>query len=269
MPPTLVLIRHAQALHNVASDWSFHDPKLSDLGELQSRELHESLKASKIGDDIELIVVSPMRRTLQTATIGLDWLIKKGILVHPDARWQENADKPCDTGSPISVMEHEFPLYDFSTVDSRFPDKTTNLATNPFAFTQKAILARGQACLRSLYSRPEKVIAVVSHSGFLRTAVCNRAFFNADWRVFTYDESAMAESQANGEGPDGHGIFILKEAEETEKKGGGMGRSQMGTFGVVEGDFPPEIEDTIKNQQAQQTVDVTRLGEAAKQKPDF
>lgn len=95
MPPKLLLIRHAQALHNVNGDWSFHDPKLSELGEQQSRELHDSLKASKIGNEVGLIVVSAMRRTLQTATIGLDWLIKRGVKVMPDAGWQENADKPC------------------------------------------------------------------------------------------------------------------------------------------------------------------------------
>lgn len=79
MPPTLLLIRHAQALHNVASDWSIHDAPLSDLGKQQCVELQESLKHSEIGNEVELIVVSAMRRTLQTATIGLDWLIKKGV----------------------------------------------------------------------------------------------------------------------------------------------------------------------------------------------
>ncbi|KAF1845899.1 phosphoglycerate mutase-like protein [Cucurbitaria berberidis CBS 394.84] len=254
MPPTLLLIRHAQALHNVASDWSIHDAPLSELGEQQCLELQESLKNSKIGNEVDLIVVSAMRRTLQTATIGLDWLIKKGVKVIPDAGWQETADKPCDTGSPLEQMKKEFPQYDFSSVDPSYPDKTTDLENNPYAFTQKAILARGQTCLEDLYSRPEKVIAVVSHSGFLRTAVCNRMFFNADWRVFNFDEGAMEKKP---------GQFILKESEETEKKGGGMGRSDVGVFGVVEGDFPPEVE----TEQAKEKGQVKELGEANKQKP--
>ena len=79
MPPTLVLIRHAQAEHNATSDWSIRDAALTELGRQQSRELQESLKNSKIGNEIECIVVSAQRRTLQTATIGLDWLIKKGV----------------------------------------------------------------------------------------------------------------------------------------------------------------------------------------------
>jgi broad specificity phosphatase PhoE len=254
MPPKLILIRHAQAQHNATSDWSIRDPPLTELGEQQSRELHESLKQSEIGNQVELIVVSAQRRTLQTATIGLDWLIKKGTKVIPDANWQENADKPCDTGTPIDEISKEFPQYDFSVVDPSFPDKTTNLAQNPYAFTQKAILARGQTCLKNLYSRPEKVIAVVSHSGFLRTAVCNRMFFNADWRVFEFDEQEM---EKNG------GAYILKEDEETEKKGGGMGRSEMGVFGVEDGDFPPEVEE----EEAKKEEQVEDLEEANKQKP--
>ncbi|KAF2876650.1 histidine phosphatase superfamily [Massariosphaeria phaeospora] len=244
MPPTLLLIRHAQALHNVASDWSIHDPPLSDLGRQQCAELQESLKQSEIGNQVELIVVSAMRRTLETATLGLDWLInEKKIKVLPDAGWQENADHPCDTGSSISVMQSEFPNFDFSVVDPLYPDKTTSLSANPYAFSEKAILARGQTCLQALYARPEKVVAVVSHSGFLRAAVCHRRFFNADWRVFDFDERAMGESKGMGECLDGKGLFVLREWSETEEKGGGMGRSDRGVFGAEKSDFPVDVED--------------------------
>ena len=129
-------------------------------------------------------------------------------------------------------MKKEFPQYDFSTVDPLYPDKTSNLSSNPYAFTRKAILARGQACLKALYDRPEKVIAVISHSGFLRTAVAQRRFFNADWRVFEFDEDKMNET----------GLFVLKEWQETEEKGGGMGRSEKGICSVLPTDFPPEVE---------------------------
>lgn len=135
-------------------------------------------------------------------------------------------------------MKNEFPQFDFSRVDPLYPDKTSNLDNNPYAFTERAILARGQACLKALYNRPEKVIAVVSHSGFLRTAVCNRRFFNADWRVFDFNEEAMKESRSNGEGIEKQGMYFLKEWQETEEKGGGMGRSAKGIFGVEDTDFP-------------------------------
>ncbi|KAF2263598.1 phosphoglycerate mutase-like protein [Lojkania enalia] len=243
MPPTLLLIRHAQAMHNISSDWSLHDPPLSDLGKQQCAELQDSLRNTKIADEVELIVVSPMRRTLQTAVLGLDWLInEKKVKVLPDAGWQENADKPCDTGSPIPTIQSEFPQFDFSLLDPLYPDKTTSIHTNPYAFTKRAILARGQNCLQSLYSRPEKAIAVVSHSDFLRAGVCNRRFFNADWRIFDYDKEVIEESRRKREGVDGKGFLLLKEWEETAEKGGGMGRSEKGIFRILSTDFPPKVE---------------------------
>lgn len=309
MPPTLLLIRHAQAEHNVSSDWSIRDAPLTEFGKQQCLELQESLKNNRIGDQVGCIVVSAQRRTLQTATIGLDWLINKGIpgmcafeglswkkynhakslamislknwhrsfvsvrselnqlnfndaisrSIHsktlpviPSALWQENADKPCDTGSPLDIISSEFPQYDFSLVDPSFPDKTTNLSSNPYAFTRRAILARGQSALEELYSRPEKVIAVVSHSGFLRTAVTNRMFFNADWRVFDWDEERMGRE----------GGFWLKESEETETRGGGMGRSEVGVFGVEDGDFPEEVAE-LANSKAK----VEEVGEVSRERP--
>jgi hypothetical protein len=172
----------------------------------------------------------------------------------PSANWQENADKPCDTGTSLPEISKEFPQYDFSAVDPSFPDKTTNLSQNPYAFTQKAILARGQTCLEDLYQRPEKVIAVVSHSGFLRTAVCNRMFFNADWRVFEFDEEEMKKQE---------GKYAPTAWAETAPPGGGRGRSDVGVFGVVEGDFPPEVQEEAAKKEEQ----VEELGEASKEMP--
>lgn len=105
MPPTLLLIRHAQALHNVASDWSLHDPPLSELGKQQCEELHQTLKNSDIGNQVELIVVSPMRRTLQTATLGLNWLVNARMInVLLDASWQGRLSLlslPRSTAKPV------------------------------------------------------------------------------------------------------------------------------------------------------------------------
>lgn len=88
MAPTLILIRHAQALHNVDKDYDIPDPPLSELGLEQCEELHDNLQRLPLADRVELIVVSPMRRTLQTATIGLDFLVRRGVKVLPDAGWQ-------------------------------------------------------------------------------------------------------------------------------------------------------------------------------------
>lgn len=63
---------------------------LSDLGIEQCKKLHEHLiKNESLINDVQLIVVSPMRRTLQTADIGLSDLIKKRkVDVKLDGGWQ-------------------------------------------------------------------------------------------------------------------------------------------------------------------------------------
>jgi hypothetical protein len=65
--------------------------------------------------------------------------------------------------------------------------------------------------LKELYSRPEKVIIVVSHSGFLTKAVTGGAFANADYRIYDF---------ASDKEP-----FELREWTETREGHGGMGES--------------------------------------------
>lgn len=63
---------------------------LSDKGIKQCEELHEHLMNNEqLINDVQLIVVSPMRRTLQTADIALNDLIKKRkVDVKLDGGWQ-------------------------------------------------------------------------------------------------------------------------------------------------------------------------------------
>lgn len=59
------------------------------MGYEQCGKLRDHLR-TKLPADLEvgLIVVSPMRRTVQTALRSLDWLIKKGIPIQAHAGWQ-------------------------------------------------------------------------------------------------------------------------------------------------------------------------------------
>ncbi|KAK3384113.1 histidine phosphatase superfamily [Lasiosphaeria ovina] len=192
MPPTLVLIRHAEGLHNV--DNNIPDPELSELGRRQCGDLRENIMARIPKElDVGLIIVSPMRRTIETAMLVFHDLISKGVPIQAHAGWQENSAQPCDTGSPIPQLVAEFPLVDFSHVDPVFPDKTSPAGAK-YRHTRQAIVARGQAALHDLYSRPEKVIVVVSHSGFLRVGVAGFWFFKADYRIFDFEEREDASS---------------------------------------------------------------------------
>ncbi|EDO02325.1 hypothetical protein SS1G_04801 [Sclerotinia sclerotiorum 1980 UF-70] len=181
-----------------------------------------------LAQEIDLIVVSPMRRTLQTAQQGLGWLMKRGVPVILRPEWQENSDKPCDTGTPIELMEKEWPQFDWSGVDPLFPAKS-----GLYEFSKKALTERGIAARKWLQQRPEKVIAVVSHSAFLRTCISYRHYANADYRIFDFADE------------DGQGNAELVEQEVTQSRGGGLGKSPKGVFGMTVDDYPNEIEKSI------------------------
>lgn len=91
MPPTVLLIRHGQARHNCTEEYDIPDPELTELGQQQCRALEQHLRQHlPLADKVECIITSPMRRTLETTTLGLDWLIKRGVPVEADALWQGN-----------------------------------------------------------------------------------------------------------------------------------------------------------------------------------
>lgn len=160
----------------------------------------------------------------------------------------ENSSKPCDTGSDASKILKQFPLIDFTHLDPVYPSKALD---TPYAFTREKVLGRGQTCLRNLYNRKEKVIAVVSHSGFLRTAVSRVKYANADYRVFTWREGSTGSGA----------ISELVESPLTQGKAG-MGRSEGGQAEVEPWDFPSEDVKQVKDSLGEQTN-----GEAANEVP--
>jgi broad specificity phosphatase PhoE len=196
-----------------------------------------------LAQKIELIVVSPMRRTLQTAQQGLGWLIKRGVPVVLRPEWQENSDNPCDTGTDISTIAKEWPQFDWSTVDPQFPAKT-----GVYEFSRQGLQERGIAARKWLRSRPEKVIAVVSHSGFLRVGVSYKKYENGDFRIFDF-----------AEGDDDIGGKLI-EWELTEVKLGGLGKSPRGYFPLGPGDYPPEPKIGIEPRR--------NIGEAVNEEPN-
>lgn len=88
---------------------------------------------------------------------------------------------------------------------------------------------RGIAAKKWIKERPEKVIAVVSHSGFLRVGITDgKMFENADYRIFEFRED-----------------LELKEWELTETKGGGLGKSPKDLRPMHIGDYPERVEKEL------------------------
>ena len=124
-------------------------------------------------------------------------------------------------------------MLDFSKVDPVYPDKSPG---TPYEYSKRANRARGDHCLQDLYSRPEKVIAVVSHAGYLRTGISKRRYANADYRCFEFHKSD-------------DGSLELFEDDETEKNGGGMGKSEKGIFLIQDWEFPSETPETSEDEE--------------------
>ncbi|KAG5755174.1 hypothetical protein H9Q70_002199 [Fusarium xylarioides] len=106
MPQIIHLVRHGQAIHNLGqANNVLPDTDLTPLGEEQARSLiskHPELA------NVDLIVSSPLRRTLQTTLLGFAAQLERGLQIVALPEVQEVSAMDCDTGSDLSVIKAEF-----------------------------------------------------------------------------------------------------------------------------------------------------------------
>ncbi|KAF5964043.1 histidine phosphatase superfamily, clade-1 [Fusarium bulbicola] len=169
MPKSIHLVRHGQAVHNLGeANNVLPDTDLTPLGQEQARSLiskHPELA------NVDLIVSSPLRRTLQTTLLGFSSQLERGLQIVALPEVQEVSDLNCDTGSDISVIRAEFQQQpvDFSLVEPGWEVKE-----GKWAPAIDSILERARAARQWLSERPESEIVVVTHGCFLH-------FFTDDW----------------------------------------------------------------------------------------
>ncbi|WFD19271.1 hypothetical protein MCAP1_001494 [Malassezia caprae] len=191
MAPTsrIYLTRHAQAEH--VRDSNIADALLTKLGEQQAARL-PSL-TPELQDVAEVIISSPLRRTLQSASLGYADAIKRlggdgKIVCLPQA--QECNDVPCDTGSLREVLETQpyFAKYDFSLLT---PDWTSKQGF--YAAHSESLDARAQWVRQYLRERPEQHIVLVAHGDFLRrlTKEPESYWANAEVRLFQFEPTSV------------------------------------------------------------------------------
>ncbi|KAK4171191.1 histidine phosphatase superfamily [Triangularia setosa] len=182
----IILICHAEALHSVYQEHKgAHDPGLTSEGVAQCLKLREHLKTRLSGRKVERIIVSPMRRTMETALYTLDWLVQDGgVPTEASALWQAIYNKPCDTGRAIEgiKLDKTFDCVDSSKIDSIWPDKTSPRAALYHCFPH-SIIQRGQKALRDLDKSDEGIVIIVSHNGFMRMGLIGQWTGNADYLV--------------------------------------------------------------------------------------
>ena len=180
MEKLLHFTRHAQGTHNLDPTqnkmWASHDAKLTPDG------IDQCMALQKATQDVrpQLVVASPMTRTLQTATHCFD-LQRKASSAPPIValeQLRETINFLCDSRRSITAIRSELPDVDYSHVihDEDFLwasyEKEHGLQEDYGGLRETknlgALRARAAEAMAWLGARPEKEIVVVSHCAFLR-----------------------------------------------------------------------------------------------------
>jgi len=202
MPPTVHFVRHAQGYHNLMfANQSMHDPSLTPLGEEQCRRLAQVFP---FHERVDLVVASPLRRTIYTALIGFEPEFRRGLKIIALPEAQEVAALPCDTGSDVALLQAEFrdvPV-DFSLVGEGWTSKRGKWAADPGPVEKRAREVR-----QWLKARPEQNIVLVTHGAFLHYLTedwsdCATGWSNTEFRSYTFldeygDNASLVETSGS------------------------------------------------------------------------
>lgn len=154
----LYFIRHAQGYHNIKQsnkdNLKILYPEVTQLGEEQINSLR--CKALDVIDDIDLILVSPTTRTLQTAH-GAFYDNTNKFLVNELIR--EVLYNPCDYRKSKTELQKKFKDINFDDIEE---DDKMKLYED-----EKEVEKRCDDFYTWLKNRKEKNIVIVSHGGFL------------------------------------------------------------------------------------------------------
>lgn len=159
----------------LASDHPLYDARLTQKGIRQAKKLREMLSRRASGGRpftaFELVVVSPLTRALETAqqvfsespgTYGEVMIPPPHIFVSEDCR-ERYGRYVCDGRRSVSELFEEFPTYDFSEIPTDIDELHGDERESSVEVGERALRLLGW-----LSRRPERCIAVVTHSEFLR-----------------------------------------------------------------------------------------------------
>jgi len=166
MSKILHLVRHGHSLHNEL----FHkigvqafrtaatiDSPLTQEGHLQSIELGQSWEMKK---EIELVLVSPLTRTLETC-MNIFGDTEIPIISHEFLREYPIGEDTCNKRSSLTLLKNRFPNIEFQLdVDQ------DTLWKEDYRENMIELEQRLEKMITYLQSRPEKNIAIVGHSSF-------------------------------------------------------------------------------------------------------
>ncbi|CAN1827433.1 Phosphoglycerate mutase-like protein 1 [Linum perenne] len=169
---TIHLVRHAQGVHNVEGDKNYKaymsaqyfDAELTPLGWEQVDNLRTHVHASGLLDRIELVITSPLMRTLQTA-----------VGVFGGGSYTDRVDglplmvaNAGNSGRAAISSSNSPPIIAAELCREHFIETDEDTVWKPdVRETTEELAARGLKFLNWLWTRSEKEMAIVTHSGFL------------------------------------------------------------------------------------------------------
>ncbi|KAG4401008.1 hypothetical protein AAZX31_07G169700 [Glycine max] len=191
---TIHLVRHAQGIHNVEGDKNYNayinpdyfDAHLTPLGWQQVDNLRKHVRDSGLINTIDLVIASPMMRTLQTAVGvfgGEGYTDKTDVLplmvanagnsyraaisslnsppvVAVELCREHLGVHPCDRRRSVSEYQFLFPAVDFSLLDS---DEDTWWKAN-IRETKEELAARGLKFLNCFANCELRSMVIVDRS---------------------------------------------------------------------------------------------------------
>lgn len=215
MTPLIQIIRHGEALHNVQCGYPDRDPPLTKAGNYATKHIDLAVQPN-------LILISPMTRTLQSAMNIFPFLAKQApfdipVQIWPDLR--EANDAICNKGLSRADLETKFPHFDFSACNKEwdYTEHTIQDATDRAERVRKRLKK-----LSATYSS----IAVITHRGFKAFLVKGRRFGLAEVRCYRFasEEEARDEKVRRGINSDtleeqdfGPTVLILKEDQRKDR----------------------------------------------------
>jgi len=200
------LVRHAEGLHNLRNDTSIDDAPLSERGFDFAEDLGRRLIQAH-SNSTGAIICSPLRRTIQTSLAAFPRIlnsvhypansgrgVRDGVKLALDANLQEIVDLPCNTGSPLTELENEFPelKQEIRTLDVNWYIKTGPTSPIPPDPRRKIeILEQLDQTLRALRSGQNgKDVIVVTHQGVIALLAPHANILVAQWQSFSLSRDA-------------------------------------------------------------------------------
>ncbi|KAI0884772.1 phosphoglycerate mutase-like protein [Annulohypoxylon maeteangense] len=107
MAPTIDIIRHAEAHHNIIGS-DIPDPRLTHRGLRQCLGLQKRYRKIDSGDNITHIISSPLRRAIETS-LSIAQLAKEGTGITLNPQFQEVNATPSSTGTAVSGLLEQYP----------------------------------------------------------------------------------------------------------------------------------------------------------------